>query len=105
MIKNGSGGLTLTVPVISMSERIDFVNLCDEMKSKLIERFSADITPLALNQIKLPKHLESVPEWIKHKWCVDSLPMAIVATALDSGLYVPDRTGGAQAMMFVEDKG
>ncbi len=105
LIKNGSGGLTLTVPVISMSERIDFVNLCDEMKSKLIERFSADITPLASNQIKLPKHLDSVPEWIKHMCCVDSLPMAIVAVALDSGLYVPDRTGGAQAMMLVEDKG
>ena len=104
LIKNGSGGLTLTVPVISMSERIDFVNLCDEMKSKLIERFSADITPLALNQIKLPKHLDSVPEWIKHKWCVDSLPMAIVAAALDSGLYSPDRTGGAQAMMLVEER-
>ena len=104
LIRNGSGGLTLTVPVISMSERIDFVNLCDEMKSKLIERFSADITPLASNQIKLPKHLDSVPEWIKHKWCVDSLPMAIVAAALDSGLYVPDRTGGAQAMMLVEER-
>ena len=105
LIRNGSGGLTLTIPVISASERSDFVNLCDEMKSKLIERFSADITPLASNQIKLPKHLESVPEWIKHKWCVSSLPMAIVAAALDSGLYCPDRTGGAQAMMLVEDKG
>ncbi|HIX92980.1 MAG TPA: RNA polymerase sigma factor [Firmicutes bacterium] len=105
LIRNGSGGLILTIPVISPSERSDFLNLCGEMKSKLIERFSKDITPLASNPLKLPKHIESVPEWIKHMWCVDSLPMAIVAAALDSGLYVPDRTGGAQAMMFVEDKG
>ena len=105
LVLKTDGGLEITVPVISREERGDFYCLCGKITDEIGAAFTDEITPLASNPIRLPPHLDSVPEWIRHLCCVDSLPMAIVAAALDSGLYVPGRTGGAQAMMFVEDKG
>lgn len=105
LVLKTDGGLEITVPVISREERGDFYCLCGKITDEIGATFTDEITPLASNPIRLPPHLDSVPEWIRHLCCVDSLPMAIVAVALDSGLYVPDRTGGAQAIMLVEDKG
>lgn len=104
LVLKTDGGLEITVPVISREERGDFYCLCGKITDEIGAAFTDEITPLASNPIRLPPHLDSVPEWIRHLCCVDSLPMAIVAAALDSGLYSPDRTGGAQAMMLVEER-
>ena len=104
LVLKTDGGLEITVPVISTEERGDFYCLCGKITDEIGAAFTDEITPLASNPIRLPPHLDSVPEWIRHLCCVDSLPMAIVAAALDSGLYVPDRTGGAQAIMLVEER-
>lgn len=104
LVLKTDGGLEITVPVISREERGDFYCLCGKITDEIGAAFTDEITPLASNPIRLPPHLDSVPEWIRHLCCVDSLPMAIVAAALDSGLYVPDRTGGAQAIMLVEER-
>lgn len=110
LIKNGvltrNSTLTLDIPIMTHLEYHDEGKLASEHEQKLSRDIHDVLRPVFnTGYVKLPTHLKSVPKWQQYMYCGDSVPMAIIHTAIAKGLLFQNVNYKIPASIFVVESG
>jgi RNA polymerase sigma-70 factor (ECF subfamily) len=88
MYRDDEGKLKVNIPVITMSDRWELYSLSNKYKNIIVQNYHDKIIELVRKPVKLPKHLKSVPNWLKYLNCCSLFPSAIISEAKDRGLFL-----------------
>lgn len=104
MLRDADGKLKINVPVISMQDRWDIYELSEKYDNVISERFHNRFMELMKNPVKLPKHLKSVPDWLRYMDCCSYFPSAVILEAREKGLFLNGYDRPAPAIMLCVEK-
>ena len=81
--------LELDIPVLSGDEYRDECGLATEYEEKAAESIREILLPIfESGYVKLPGHLNSVPNWQRYMFCGNSVPMAVIHKAIKEKLFL-----------------
>ena len=104
MLRDNEGKLKANIPVISMQDRWDICELSEKYDNIISERFHDRFMELMKNPVKLPKHLKSVPDWLRYMDCCSYFPSAVILEARERGLFLKGYDRPAPAIMLCVEK-
>ncbi len=91
LTRNEDGRVVIDIPVIKMSDRWELYKLSDKYDNEITERLGREFEVLLENPVKLPPHLESVPDWQRYMQCSSLVKMMIIMNAHENGLFFAGR--------------
>lgn len=98
-------GLELDIPILTKDEYDDEAKLQSTYVGKLSENTREAVLPLyRKGYTKLPPHLKSVPKWQQYMNCGNSVQMAVIYKAKESGLFLKNVDYPVPAAILVIDK-
>ncbi len=84
-------GLKPDIPVLSESELSELRKLSDGYAETLSEKYEKEYSEVIQGRgVKLPQHLKSVPGFMSHMWCGNSMAVLIMTKAIEEGLFLCD---------------
>ncbi|WP_026517508.1 RNA polymerase sigma factor [Butyrivibrio sp. MC2021] len=104
MYRDEEGKLKVNIPVITMSDRWELYSLSNKYKKEIVETYHGKMIELVRKPVKLPKHLKSVPNWLKYLVCCSYFPSAIISEAKDRGLFLKGYDKPAPAVILCVEK-
>ena len=104
LLRDDEGKLQVNIPVISMQDRWDIYELSEKYDNIISERFHDRFMELMKNPVKLPKHLKSVPDWLRYMDCCSYFPSAVILEAREKGLFLNGYDRPAPAIMLCVEK-
>ena len=104
MLRDNESKLKANIPVISMQDRWDICELSEKYDNIISERFHDRFMELMKNPVKLPKHLKSVPDWLRYMDCCSYFPSAVILEARERGLFLKGYDRPAPAIMLCVEK-
>ena len=82
-------GLRPDIPVLTESEFSELRKLSDKYAAVLSEKYGREYSEVIQGRgAKLPPHLKSVPGFIRHMWCANSMAVLIMTKAMEDGLFL-----------------
>ena len=100
MIRDEEGRLRINIPVITMEDRWALYSLSDKYKKEIVEKYYDKIVELVKNPVILPKHLKSVPNWLRYLECCSHFTSAIICEAKERGLFMKGYDRPAPAVIL-----
>lgn len=91
LTRNEDGRVVIDIPVIKTSDRWELYKLSDKYDNEITERLGREFEVLLENPVKLPPHLESVPDWQRYMQCSSLVKMMIIMNAHENGLFFVGR--------------
>ena len=104
LLRDDEGKLQVNIPVISMQDRWDIYELSEKYDNIISERFHDRFMEIMKNPVKLPKHLKSVPDWLRYMDCCSYFPSAVILEAREKGLFLNGYDRPAPAIMLCVEK-
>jgi RNA polymerase sigma-70 factor (ECF subfamily) len=104
LLRDDEGRLKNNIPVISMQDKWDIYELSEKYDNIISEQFHDRFMELMKNPVKLPKHLRSVPEWLRYMECCSCFPSAVIIEARERGLFLKEYDKPAPAIMLCVEK-
>lgn len=81
--RNESGKIEAEIPVLTTAEDMELAGLEKKYRKSIAENSRDLILPLMKQPAVVPKHLKSVPEWLKYLFCASAFPMRVLLTAYE----------------------
>lgn len=88
--KNDVGEVVVDVPVINNDEKIELTKISQKYKEIIFNIFKDEFKILFENPVVTPKHIKSIPDWIKYLWCSAQFPMAVINKAVEEKKFLAD---------------
>ena len=104
MIRDPDGKLQINIPVITMSDRWNLYSMSNHYEKRIVDKYLNHMTELFQNPVILPKHLKSVPNWLRYLECCSHFPSAILCEAKDRGLFLKGYDHPVPAVMLCVKK-
>lgn len=99
--KNDKGEVVVEVPVLKHDEYTEFTKLFLKYKEKIVNEFKAEFKVLFDNPVETPKHIKSIPNWLKLLWCSAQFPMAVINKAVEEKSFLVDCSMPVPAVVLV----
>ena len=87
-----------------MEDRWTLYLLCDKYKNELVDKYRDRIADIVKNPVIIPKHLKSVPNWLRYLECCSHFPSAVLLETKDRGLFLKGYNRPAPAVILCVEK-
>ncbi len=99
--KNEAGEVVVEVPVLKDNEYDRLTKLFLKYKEMVVNSFVKEFKVLFDKPVVTPKHIKSIPDWLKLLWCSAQFPMAVINKAVEEKKFLADSCLPVPAILLV----
>ena len=99
--KKENGEVVVEVPVLKNDEYDKLTKLFLKYKEMVVNSFVKEFMVLFDKPVATPKHIKSIPDWLKLLWCSAQFPMAVINKAVEEKSFLVDCNTPVPAVVLV----